>query len=43
VRRYLSRLYARFGVTSVNGLLAHFALTGQMKNIIGSPEHRAAE
>jgi hypothetical protein len=34
VRRYLSRLYEKFGVASINGLLAHFALSGQVKSII---------
>jgi DNA-binding NarL/FixJ family response regulator len=34
VRRYLSRLYDRFGIASINGLLAHFALAGQVKSII---------
>lgn len=37
VRRYLSRLYAKFGVLNLCGLQSHFARTGQVMAIISSP------
>jgi len=36
-RRYLSRLYSRFGVIDLYGLQCHFAKTGQLLGIISSP------
>lgn len=35
-RRYLSRLYSRFGVIDLYGLQCHFAKTGQLLGIISS-------
>lgn len=34
VRHYLSRLYEKFGVANLNGLQAHFAISGRLSSII---------